>query len=544
LRVPVERDGKKLPKASTIEFVLLLLVGIPFWALVLVPVLVIYQVLWKILFCNLVLRKSSSSSSEATLKSVIPSPDTVAPREQRPYDVVILGATGFTGTMAVEYLLTQYRNNTDGDSSSSQHPIRFAMAGRSLAKLKALQAKLEQEFKSKQQQPSTNDTATSSLVDIIVVDTMVPAQVISMIQTTQVVVNFVGPYQLHGGSVVMEACAKYGTHYVDITGEVDWVKEMLTWSPQNDGITLHDVAQRTSAKLINFCGHDCIPWDLTVFKLEELLQRHNADEELVRVQCWDELYSSPSGGTVATIVASVGNKDLLQLQREMSSPPESDAFLKLPNGTTSSARLQEDAQWWIGKTSPSSSPSLSPTYSYTGPFVMAPINAQLVKRSHVLRSLVQAKGAVLSYREVAVYADFQTAFCTTFKIVLSFCFLLLSGIPPVDYILQKVMLKSGDGPSRASQMRHYLFLVGRGTGSRGTVVETAMYFRKDPGYMDTSRMAVESALCLVVPESLAMIPSQTTGGFWTPSTGLGNELLDRLVKTGTTFDSQLISEGN
>lgn len=536
LRAPVELDGKKLPRVSTLEFLLILFIGVPFWAVVLVPLLFVYQVLWKTILCNFVLHKSSSAPVK-TLKSVVPTPETIVPRDQRTYDVVILGATGFTGTMAVEYLISQYRlnaneSNNNDTNDTKNPPIRFAVAGRSLSKLQALQTQLEKTF------PSQGD---ATKVDIVVVDTMIPAQVISMIQTTQAVVNFVGPFQLYGGSIVMEACAKYGTHYVDITGEVDWVKDMLSWSPDGK-TTLHDMAKQTGAKLINFCGHDCVPWDLTVFKLQELLQQQNPTEDLIHVTCWDEIYSTPSGGTLATVLSLVAGKDLLQLQQEMAASAEIDPFLKLPDGvTTSAARLVEDMQWWVGKTTPTSSPSLSRLYTYTGPFVMAAINAQLIKRSHILRC-GDKKATTLKYREVALYADFKSVVGTTLKVVLGFSFLLLNGIPPIDYLLKKSLPQPGEGPSRASQLRHYLFLVGRGVGSQGTVVETAMYFRKDPGYMDTARMAVESALCMVVPESVAKLPSQSGGGFWTPSTGLGNVLLERLVNSGCTFDSQVVSK--
>jgi short subunit dehydrogenase-like uncharacterized protein len=448
--------------------------------------------------------------------------------------VVVLGATGFTGTLAVQYLLRNYRG-----SQSISPKVRFAMAGRSQSKLQALQSQLEEEFKAQQAASSKGDN-TSPTVDIIVADTLTPSQVIALVQKTKAIVSFVGPFQLHGGRIVMEACAKYGTHYLDITGELDWVKDMLTWSPNNDGTTLDDIARTTGAKLINCCGNDCVPWDLTVFKLHELLQQQEPAEDLVHVQCWDEIFSTPSGGTIATVIASIKGKDHTQAQ------PKLDPFLKLPNGATSTARLVEDSQWWIGKTSPSpeTSTSLSPLYPVTAPFPLAPFNAMLLTRTLALLSGANEKETTLRYREVAVFPDFKSAFLTCFVVVLAMTTIMLSDLPPVDYILQKVILKSGQGPSLESQEKHYLFLVARGTGSHGTVVEAAIYFPKDPGYMDTARMAVESALCLVVPESLSKIPSKSTGGFWTPSTALGNELIQRLVNTGTAFEAEVRSRGS
>ena len=99
----------------------------------------------------------------------------------------------------------------------------------------------------------------------------------TLVKDTRAVITTAGPFQKYGSNVV-EFCAKYGTHYVDITGESDWVQNMI--------VQWHETAQKTGAKIVSMCGHDCVPWDLTVMKLEEALPE---GEELISVDCLNDM---------------------------------------------------------------------------------------------------------------------------------------------------------------------------------------------------------------------------------------------------------------
>lgn len=239
---PLEKHGKSVPKASMSAF-LMTTAFIPVWAVTVLPLSVIYQAgsaAWRPVAKVFSSSKhddnddddprSSSSNRLQKLDSgylVDPSVQAIVPRSERKYDIVVLGATGFTGYLAARHLAKTYGVNK---------AIKWAIAGRSEAKLEKVKKDLAKEL---------NMDELSSL-DTIVVDTSIAATLPKLVGQTRVVATTAGPYTLYGCSVV-EFCAKFGTHYVDITGEVDWVKAMICqWQ---------ETAQKTGARLIPFCGH-------------------------------------------------------------------------------------------------------------------------------------------------------------------------------------------------------------------------------------------------------------------------------------------------
>lgn len=217
---PIESHGKRAPNASLSTF-LTTAAFIPVWATTVLPLTVIYQV------------------GKGSLSKLLPTPPSpkldsgyqvdaasLLPRSQRKYDIVILGATGFTGYLAVQYLAKTYGINKS---------VKWAIAGRSAEKLQGIKERLQAKL-----------GMDTSQIDTIVVDTSVPSTMPQLVSQTRVVATTAGPYALYGNSVV-EFCAKFGTHYVDITGEVGWAKAMLSqWQ---------DTATETGARLIPFCGH-------------------------------------------------------------------------------------------------------------------------------------------------------------------------------------------------------------------------------------------------------------------------------------------------
>jgi Saccharopine dehydrogenase NADP binding domain len=231
---PIEEHSKKVPTVSVATF-LLTSAFIPVWVATVLPLSVAYQIgtavvrpLKKRIAASLHPPSAAATTGTARLDSgyAVP-PDTIIARPKRKYDVVVLGATGFTGYLAARHLAGTYGTGT----------VKWAIAGRSQAKLDAVKARLASEL----QNPDLLTT-----LDTILVDTATPSTLPILVRNTRVVATTAGPYALYGNSVV-EFCAKFGTHYVDITGEVDWVKAVLCqWQA---------TAQATGAKLIPFCGH-------------------------------------------------------------------------------------------------------------------------------------------------------------------------------------------------------------------------------------------------------------------------------------------------
>jgi hypothetical protein len=171
-------------------------------------------------------------------------PSTIVPRSERQYDIVVLGATGFTGYLAARHLAKTYGVNQS---------VKWAIAGRSATKLEQVKSALALEL---------NQPEIATSLETIVVDTSIPATLPKLVSVTRVVASTAGPYSLYGNSVV-EFCAKFGTHYVDITGEVLWVQAMLCqWQT---------TAQASGAILVPFCGHGTFLKPAQSFGLDTLV---------------------------------------------------------------------------------------------------------------------------------------------------------------------------------------------------------------------------------------------------------------------------------
>ena len=296
IRYPVLRDGKTTPAASNAAF-LGVASALPLFAVTVFPLSAIYQI------------------GRGVIRSVLPTPNqprpdskyqvdetSLLPRHSRKYDIVLLGATGFTGKLSAQYLAKTY---------GVGNQVKWAIAGRSKSTMEKLKEELAKELH--------QDEILK--LDTIVVDTSVAASMPGLVRDTRVVITTVGPFSLFGSSVV-EFCAKFGTHYVDITGETDWVRAMMEmWEA---------TAQRTGAKLVALCGHDCIPWDLTVMMLADTLKEHKG-EDLTAVTVTDEIVAAASGGTIATM--------LLGMNGKLVNPPKSDPFLRKGNSSHSRRRI-------------------------------------------------------------------------------------------------------------------------------------------------------------------------------------------------------------
>ena len=192
---------------------------------------------------------------------------------EREFDIIIWGATGFTGRLTAEYLLERY-----GLSGS----LRWAIGGRSQSKLEETRSSLE----------TATGISTESL-PIHVADANDAAGMRTLASRTSVVASTVGPYALYGDHLVA-ACADLGTHYCDLTGEVHWMRRM---------IDAHETRARESgARIVFTCGFDCIPSDLGTFFLQNEMQaRHGlaAAEIKFRVKSFK---GGASGGTIASMI--------------------------------------------------------------------------------------------------------------------------------------------------------------------------------------------------------------------------------------------------
>ena len=250
------------------------------------------------------------------------------------FDVVVYGATGFTGKLVVEYMLNQYANDES---------ISWAMAGRSHEKLIAVRDSL----------------GVSHDVALLTVDSNDESSVAEMVKQTKCVLTTVGPYQLYGPSIV-EQCAANGTDYVDLCGEPGWMHEMINEHAEQ--------AKETGARIVFSCGFDSIPFDLGVYFLQkEVIAQHGKPASNVRGRV-RAMNGEFSGGTAASLSATMASlKEKPELFAVLANPFSlSNGFTGPEQAPDSKAVYDEKLETWVA------------------PFFMAPINTKNVHRSNVL----------------------------------------------------------------------------------------------------------------------------------------------------------------
>lgn len=274
------------------------------------------------------------------------------PTADQPFDIVVFGASGYTGRLVAEYLAAEY-----GDTD-----LTWAMAGRSLDKLASVRTEM----------------GISDAVALLEVDVDNPASVSEMVDACRVVITTVGPYQLYGDELVKQ-CAERGTDYVDLTGEPSWMHETIA--------RFSEAAKLSGARIVHSCGFDSIPFDLGVY----LLQQHAIEktgEPIAtvkgRVRAMNGTFS---GGTIASMRAT------------MASAKANPAIIQV---LTNPFALTE------GFTGPEQPAGMAPQYdeelqSWSAPFIMAPINTKNIHRSNFL--MAHRYGEDFRYDEMLLTGD-------------------------------------------------------------------------------------------------------------------------------------------
>jgi short subunit dehydrogenase-like uncharacterized protein len=403
---------------------------------------------------------------------------------EREFDLVVFGAPGFTGTLVAEYLLKQYGQTND---------LRWAIAGRSQAKLEALKAEL-------------GDDAAA--LEIIVVDSADGPALAEMARRTRVVITTVGPYALYGSALVA-ACVEAGTDYCDLAGEVQWIRQMIDRH--------HARAEETGARIVHCCGFDSIPMDMGVYFLQqEARQRHGSYCASIALFV-KATRGSASGGTLASMINIIreAQKDR-EVARILANPYalNPDGEREGPDGRDQqNVAFDDDVGCW------------------TAPFVMAGVNTRVVRRSHALAGYPY--GRQFRYREAVITGTGPAGWLKGSGMTLALGGLVLGiSLSPTRRLLQKFFLPSpGEGPGPEAREAGFFNLMQVGKLPDGTMMRTRITGDRDPGYGSTSKMLAESAVCLAKDE----LPSG--GGVLTPATAMGDALLQRLRdNAGLTFD--------
>ena len=351
----------------------------------------------------------------------------------REFDVVVYGATGFTGRLVAEYLQSQY--GPDNDSG-----VSWAMAGRSQDKLEAVR----------------DEMGVSKDIALIVANSDDPASLEAMAARTKSVCTTVGPYQLYGDPLV-EACVKAGTDYVDLSGEPPWMV---------DTIAKYDAAAKESgARIVHSCGFDSIPFDLGVYFLQQhAIAHHGGPCAKVRGRV-RKMKGTFSGGTAASF---------FETMKRAAKEPEVLTWLKDPFS------LVPD---FNGPPQPTGHKPIEETDigSWSAPFIMASINTKNVHRSNAL--LGHLYGEDFVYDEMVLTGPGETG-----KAAAEFV--------AKDDSMAKNPPKPGEGPSKEERETGFYDVMFIGDAPDGTRIIAGVTGDKDPGYGSTSKMIAESALCL------------------------------------------------
>jgi len=354
-------------------------------------------------------------------------------KADRPFDIVVYGATGYTGRLVAEYLAGHYMGSGP----------KWAMAGRSADKLAEVRDLIG----------APADTP------LIIANSDDPASMTALAESTRVVITTVGPYQLYG-EPLLKACVEAGTDYADLCGEPGWMREMID--------RYHAAAKASGARISFSSGFDSIPFDLGVFMLQkEAKARFGGPAPRVkgRVRAMQGTFS---GGTAASLTATM---------KAVAKNPALIAILQSPFGLTP------------GFQGPSQPMGLMPEYDealgkWAAPFIMATINTKNVHRTNFL--LGHPYGADFRYDEMMLTSAGEIGEKAAHAIgeMLKNPF---GAKPP----------KPGEGPSKEERENGFYDVLFVGEWPDGKTIRYGVKGRYDPGYGSTSRMIAETGIALL-----------------------------------------------
>ena len=391
----------------------------------------------------------------------------------RDFDLVLFGATGYTGKLVAEYLA----------SAALREPLRWALAGRNPDKLEAVRAGLGDAGKA---------------VQVAIADALDPAACAQLARRTKVICTTAGPYAKYGSAIVA-ACAEAGTHYCDLTGEVPWMRAMID--------AHHARAQATGARIVHTCGFDSIPSDLGT----HLAQR---------------AYAARFGAPAASVTAMFRFKGGFYGGRRV------DGRDGRP-GAPRPRRAQDARQPARARSRPAERHDRIRDYHrvhrdprvdrYTTTFVMAACNTRVVRRGHALAGFPWGKD--FRYDEMMTTKSPVTAAAVNAGVA---GLVLALSTPNIHSVVTARMPAPGSGPTPAQRASGFWRADFIAEGPAGSLTyEAGDHF--DPGYGSTSRMLGEAALCL------ARNPLRSPGGVVTPAFAMANPLAERLRAAGLTF---------
>ncbi|WP_027529941.1 trans-acting enoyl reductase family protein [Bradyrhizobium sp. WSM3983] len=350
------------------------------------------------------------------------------------FDIVVYGATGFTGQLVAEYLTQHYK---------SDKTLKWALAGRSLGKLKSVRDAI----------------GAPGNIPLIVADASDAASLRAMAEQTMSVITTVGPYQLYGEEL-LAACVATGTDYFDLCGEPIWMRQMID--------KYEAAAKESGARIVFSCGFDSVPFELGTFFVQEEANRvFGAPAARVKGRVRD-MRGTLSGGTAAsakaTFDAVAKDISLIAILNDPFALTPGFTGPKQPKGNRSV--LEDDLQSWAA------------------PFMMALINTRNVHRSNMLMGFPYGQDFV--YDEMVLTGPGEKGEANAKRVMAANAEKTGPSAP-----------KPGEGPSKEERENGLFNLLYVAIAPDGRAVRAGVTGDRDPGYGSTSKMISECAICML-----------------------------------------------
>ena len=400
----------------------------------------------------------------------------------RKFDIIIWGASSFTGKLVTEYLFNKFRSSK----------IKWAIAGRDLGKLKKVRSQV-----------------ADKNIPIFIADSFDKESLLKIVKKTKVICSTVGPYSLYGTKLV-KLCVENYTNYCDITGEAHWIRTLID--------NFHEEAKSKKIKIVNSCGFDSIPSDMGVYFIQnEMKKVYKTYAKSIKMRVAG-IRGGISGGTYSSLnnllKEAYTDKSIFKVLNNPYGLNPKDKMDGLDKKDLRKIIFDKESNSWIY------------------PFIMAGINTKIVRRSNALINFQYGKN--FRYDEAMIAGKGISGF---WKAILAVFPLAIVGLNPNSFlkkIINSFMPKPGEGPGvekRKNGFYNLRFYI--------TIDEKRKAFAKvigdsDPGYGSTSKMLAESALCLAFDN----LPKNY--GILTPSSAMGEKLLHRLIKNaGLSFEIKI-----
>ena len=411
---------------------------------------------------------------------------------QRTYDLILWGATGFTGRLVADYLFKVWQNKKS---------FRWAIAARNIDKLQCIQQTWQQ--------------IDPQAIEIPLLQAQLDhaSSLVTLTQQCKVLCTTVGPYALYGTPII-QACIQTHTHYCDLTGETQWIRQIID--------QYHEQAQTHQIRLVHACGYDSIPSDLGTYMIQKAMYQHYecyaSHVQLITGATRGQM----SGGTIASMIQVVDSAQDRKVARILVHP-----YALSPDPNTHGPDRRDSMRVKYNQA----------FKSWTSFFIMSSINTRIVRRSHALQQLCY--GHEFSYQEGMGWGKGYKAMIRAYIFTLMLgLFMWLISHKWSRVLLQKYILpKPGQGPSEKQINRGY-FTMHLHAQHADKQLTAHVAHTLDPGYGSTALMLAESALCLALDE--AKLAKRY--GCLTPASAMGDVLIERLRQAGMQWDVNTIKK--